>query len=268
MTERFVRKGGAGRLDIAVIRLPRISNFTDFAPLEGMEDVSLRYVSRASEFGDPDAVFLPGTKNTIGDLLWMRQNGLEAKVLKHSAKGRLLFGICGGYQMLGEKIEDPEGMEQQGSVKGMGLLPMKTTFRAEKTCTRVRGHFRNVKGILEGLSQVEAEGYEIHMGISESDGEKMLSLKDAVTGKTPKEDGLCTDHVYGCYVHGIFDRAEVTETVVRALLRQKGYSGGHVKAIGQAEYKESQYDSLAKIIRDNIDMEAVYRMIREGAKAR
>ncbi len=268
LTERFVRKGGAGRLDIAVIRLPRISNFTDFAPLEGMEDVSLRYVSRASEFGDPDAVFLPGTKNTIGDLLWMRQNGLEAKVLKHSAKGRLLFGICGGYQMLGEKIEDPEGMEQQGSVKGMGLLPMKTTFRAEKTCTRVRGHFRNVKGILEGLSQVEAEGYEIHMGISESDGEKMLSLKDAVTGKTPKEDGLCTDHVYGCYVHGIFDRAEVTETVVRALLRQKGYSGGHVKAIGQAEYKESQYDSLAKIIRDNIDMEAVYRMIREGAKAR
>ncbi len=272
LTERFGRKNGAGRIDIAVIRLPRISNFTDFAPFYGMEEVSLRYVSSAGEFGDPDAVILPGTKNTIGDLLWLRQNGLEAKILRHSAGGKLLFGICGGYQMLGEVIEDPEGMEQQGSVRGMGLLQMKTVFVPEKTRTRVRGHFQRVKGLLHELEQVEIEGYEIHMGISErrdtvlADGQEcyedgLLVLRDGASQGDRKEDGMCTDHIYGCYVHGIFDQARVTEVMVRALLRQKGYAGGHVKAVDMREYKEEQYDKLAQIIRENIDMEAVYRII-------
>ena len=237
-----------------------------------MEEVSLRYVSSAGEFGDPDAVILPGTKNTIGDLLWLRQNGLEAKILRHSAGGKLLFGICGGYQMLGEVIEDPEGMEQQGSVRGMGLLPMKTVFVPEKTRTRVRGHFQRVRGLLHELEQVEIEGYEIHMGISKrqdtvpkedqrryEDG--LLVLRDGAAQGEQKEDGMCTDHVYGCYVHGIFDQAKVAEVIVRALLRQKGYAGDHVKAVDMREYKEEQYDKLAQIIRENIDMEAVYRII-------
>ena len=170
LTERFDKKGTAGRIDIAVIRLPRISNFTDFAPLESMEAVSLRYVKSAGELGDPDAVILPGTKNTIADLLWLRQGGLEAKILRHSAKGKLVFGICGGYQMLGNTISDPDGIEQRGTVKGMGLLPMKTTFMPEKTRTRVRGHFGEVKGLLAELTGTEVEGYEIHMGVTETDG--------------------------------------------------------------------------------------------------
>lgn len=265
LTERFEKKGTAGKIDIAVIRLPRISNFTDFAPLESMKDVSVRYVGSAGEFGEPDAVILPGTKNTIADLLWLRQNGLEAKILRHSAQGKLLFGICGGYQMLGNVIEDPDGMEQQGDVQGMGLLPMKTTFMPEKTRTRVKGHFQEVKGLLHELSRVEVEGYEIHMGITETDGEKMLMLTDDVAQGEPKADGLCSDHVYGCYVHGIFDRAEVVEIIVRALLRQKGYSGEHVKAVDQSEYKEEQYNRLADIIRENMDMDAVYRIIEKGA---
>lgn len=267
LTERFGRKGKPGRVDIAVIRLPRISNFTDLAPLEGMEDVTLRYVSRAGEFGDPDAVILPGTKNTIADLLWLRQSGLEAKIVRHSGKGRLVFGICGGYQMLGESIEDPEGIEQKGSVRGLGLLPMKTTFVPEKTRTRVKGHFQKIRGLLGGLEQVEIEGYEIHMGVSETREEKMLWLRDAAAQGAPKEDGLCTDHVYGCYVHGIFDRAEVVEEVVGALLRQKGYCGEAVKAVDLSEYKEEQYDRLAGIIRENVDMDAVYRILNaDGEK--
>ncbi len=261
LTERFARKGKNGRVDIAVIRLPRISNFTDFAPLEGMEDVTLRYVGSAGEFGSPDAVMLPGTKNTIADLLWLRQSGLEAKILRHSDQGRLVFGICGGYQMLGESIEDPQGVEQKGSVRGLGLLPMKTRFAPEKTRTRVKGYFQEIGGLLGGLNQVEAEGYEIHMGVSETRGKRMLRLTDTVTQGAPKEDGLCTDHVYGCYVHGIFDRAEVAAGVVGALLCQKGYCGEGVKAVNQSEYKEAQYDKLAKIVRENVDMDAVYRMI-------
>lgn len=263
LTERFSKKDKSGRIDIAVIRLPRISNFTDFAPLEGMEDVSLRYVSRVSEFGDPDAVMLPGTKNTIGDLKWLRQSGLEARILSHSARGRLLFGICGGYQMLGERIEDPEGLEWKGSIKGLGLLPMTTTFVPKKTCTRVKGRFQNVRGLLHELNHMEAEGYEIHMGVSKTTGEQILGLTDDTAGGTKKEDGLCTDHVYGCYVHGIFDRPEITEVIVRALLGQKGYTDESVKAFDMAEYKEEQYDKLAGIIRESIDMEAVRRMIEE-----
>lgn len=262
LTERFEKKRKAGRIDIAVIRLPRISNFTDFAPLEVMEDVSLRYVSHAGEFGAPDMVILPGTKNTIADLLWLRQNGLEAKILQHSARGRLLFGICGGYQMLGEVITDPEGAEQKGSIQGMGLLPMKTLFAPKKTRTRVKGHFQKVKGLLHELNQIEVEGYEIHMGITESEGEGMLKLADDVTQGPVKEDGLCSDHVYGCYVHGIFDRAEVAGVIVRALLRQKGYSGDDVKAVNMAEYKEEQYNKLADIIRENVDMETIRQIIR------
>ena len=122
LTERFQKKDNAGLVDVAVIRLPRISNFTDIAPLEALGEVSVRYVGSPAEFGDPDAVILPGSKNTIQDLLWMRQNGLEAKILRHASKGGLVFGICGGYQMLGEEVSDPAGVEQKGSVRGLGLL--------------------------------------------------------------------------------------------------------------------------------------------------
>ena len=141
LTERLRRKDSAGLVDIAVIRLPRISNFTDFAPLESLEEVSVRYIGSPAEFGEPDAVFLPGSKNTIRDLLWMRQNGLEAKILRFADRGGLVFGICGGYQMLGQEISDPDGTEQKGTVTGMGLLPVRTVFRQEKKRTRAEGQF-------------------------------------------------------------------------------------------------------------------------------
>jgi len=261
LTQRFDKKTAAGLVDIVVIRLPRIANFTDFAPLEGVEEASLRYVGSPGEFGSPDAVILPGSKNTMSDLLWMRQNGLEAKVLQHSAQGGLVFGICGGYQMLGEEIDDPDGTEQVGSVSGMGLLPIKTTFTAKKTRTRVKGRFLDIEGILAGLSQVEIEGYEIHMGISETRQEGILSLVDEVSGGPAKTDGSSKGNVYGCYVHGIFDKPEVTRAIVGALLSRKGYDPDLVRAIDMAAYKEEQYDKLAGIIRESLDMKAVYEII-------
>ena len=131
LSERFERKEKAALLDIAVIRLPRISNFTDFAVLECREEVSLRYVSKAGDFGNPDLVILPGSKNTMEDLLWLRQSGLEGKVLRHASSGKPVFGICGGYQMLGEEIRDPEGVERGGTIKAMGLLPAVTVFEGK-----------------------------------------------------------------------------------------------------------------------------------------
>ena len=141
LTERFERPQEVGQIDMAVIRIPRISNFTDFNPLESIQGVSLRYVKNPSELGNPDMIILPGTKNTMEDLLWMRENGLEALILKEAAKGKLIFGICGGYQMMGETLSDPHGVEAGGTIKGMGLLPMDTVFAKKKTRTRVEGSF-------------------------------------------------------------------------------------------------------------------------------
>lgn len=132
LTERFQKKEKPGLIDLAVIRFPRISNFTDLAPLEAVEEVSVRYVSSPAEFGNPDAVILPGTKNTISDLLWMRQNGLEARILKHSAQNKPVFGICGGYQMLGGNLR-PNSEEYGGTVQGMGLLDTKDCVPSGKT---------------------------------------------------------------------------------------------------------------------------------------
>ena len=180
LTERFETKRTVDMIDIAVIRVPRISNFTDFNPLESIQGVSLRYVKNPSELGNPDMIILPGTKNTMEDLLWMRENGLEALILKEAAKGKLIFGICGGYQMMGETLSDPHGVEAGGTIKGMGLLPMDTVFARKKTRTRVEGSFSQLTGAFAKLSDTALEGYEIHM---RENGLEALILKEAAKGK-------------------------------------------------------------------------------------
>lgn len=271
LTERFQKKGGAGLVDVAVIRLPRISNFTDIAPLEAMDEINVRYVSTPAEFGIPDAVILPGSKNTIEDLLWMRQNGLEAKVIRYASDGGLVFGICGGYQMLGEEVSDPEGAERKGSVRGMGLLPVRTIFTGEKTRTRVQGRFQALHGILKELSGVSFEGYEIHMGGStlidaaESGGQplvKFSALQDPEAAFCA--DGAQNSNVYGCYVHGIFDAPECAKEFAGALLKKKGYDPSQLTVTDWKAYKEEQYDKLADIIRASLDMERIYRIIETG----
>lgn len=268
LTERFVKKNSTGLIDIAVIKLPRISNFTDFAPLESLEEVSLRYVSTAGDIGNPDAVIIPGSKNTIEDLLWMRQSGLETLVVRHAEKGKLTFGICGGYQMLGEEICDPEGVERKGSIAGMGLLPTKTIFAADKTRTRVSGTFGKVTGILAELCDVRIEGYEIHMGTTEftEPAEALVQIQDETKGGAVKADGVFRGNVYGCYIHGIFDETDVIRGVVEALLRQKGYDPDTVQIKDRKAHKEEQYDKLADIIRANLDMKAIYEIMEMQQK--
>ncbi len=268
LSERFYKKSTTGLVDIAVIRLPKISNFTDFNPFEYIEEVSLRYVSNPAELMDPDMIILPGTKNTIEDLLWLRESGLEAKILQHAARGKVIFGVCGGYQMLGNTISDPSGIETKNhtleKVKGLGLLPNDTIFMPEKTRTRVNGVFTHVEGVLKGLRGVELEGYEIHMGITTSSKPNCIRLQsDTEVGET-KEDGTCKGNVYGTYVHGVFDSSNVVNGIVRALLEAKGYNGKDVRALDINEYKETQYNQLADAIRKNLDMDAIYRIIEEG----
>lgn len=278
LTERFQKKENAGLVDIAVIRLPRISNFTDIAPLEALEEAGVRYVGTPSEFGEPDAVILPGSKNTIRDLLWMRQNGLEAKILRFASEGGLAFGICGGYQMLGQEVSDPDGAEQKGTVRGLGLLPTRTVFEKEKTRTRVQGRFLAAEGILKELSGTELEGYEIHMGetfLSEH-AKSFVEFED-ITDKDDsgaadisgnvRADGAQCGNVYGCYVHGIFDAPGCAKGFLSALLKQKGYDPSGIQATDWKAYKEEQYDKLADIIRESLDMERIYQIIEKGNDA-
>ena len=247
LTDRFSRKNEKAAVDIAVIRLPRISNFTDFNPLEYLDGVSLRYVGSVAELGEPDLIILPGTKNTMGDLRFLRESGLEAKILRHAAAGKPVIGICGGYQMLGETLSDPDCVEYGGEMAGLGLLPVSTVFAGKKTRTRVNGTLPQLGGIFSSLSGQPYEGYEIHMGITGADG--------IVTG---------CGNVYGTYLHGFFDREEVTKAVAGALFRQKGLDPDAVRAFDIAAYKEEQYDKLAAAVRSALDMEAVYRIINQG----
>lgn len=247
LTERFSRRNTAAAIDIAVIRLPRISNFTDFNPLEYMEQVSVRYVSSPGQLGDADLIILPGTKNTMDDLLWMRQNGLEAAVQKHAAKGKPVLGICGGFQMLGRSIRDPLGVEHGGQINGMGLLPLETEFAGEKTRTRTQGVLDRVDGPLASLSGQPFDGYEIHMGLTGTD-------RNLVNWK----------NVYGTYLHGIFDRPETAQALISALMREKGMDPAAVKALDIAAYKQRQYDILADGLRRSLDMDEVYRIVERG----
>ena len=270
LSERLDFRGNgdtAALIDIAVIRLPRISNFTDLNVMETIPGVSVRYVKNAQELKDPDMIVLPGSKNTISDLLWMRQNGLEAAILKQAGTGKVVFGICGGFQMLGETLADPLGIETSGEVRGMGLLPIDTVFLDEKTRTRVTGSFLTGDTIFDSLKdqKLEAEGYEIHMGQStlKAGAKHLLSLTDAVTGQT-KQDGAYKENVFGSYVHGIFDGAGIARTVIQALAEKKGVQMGDIGSMTYAEYKETQYDLLAASLREYLNMEKIYRILETG----
>lgn len=256
------KKNRDALVDIAVIRLPRLSNFTDFTVFSVIPEAGLRYVERAADLGSPDLVILPGTKNTIGDLLWMRENGLEAGVLKLASKSVPIFGICGGYQMLGESLEDPYGVEsarESGVISGMGLLPVRTVFEKEKTRTRVSGSCAFVEGIFEELSGLKIEGYEIHMGETVRAVPPMAYVMEAqADSHLTKMDGCQRGNVYGTYIHGFFDHENIAETIVDALLKKKGVAAADRAEFSYKKYKEEQYDRLAEIVRESLDMEAVY----------
>ena len=265
LTERFETKRTVDLIDIAVIRVPRISNFTDFNPLESIPGVSLRYVKNTQELGNPDMILLPGTKNTMEDLLWMRENGLEALILKEAAKGKLIFGICGGYQMLGETLSDPHGVEAGGTIKGMGLLPMDTVFAEKKTRTRVEGRFGEITGVFAPLKDTRLEGYEIHMGetVLKGNAKSVTRIQDSVSGEQ-KADGGYLENVCGTYVHGVFDKEAVAEAIVKIIGEKKGIDVSDMTGMDFQAFKETQYDILAEELRKHLDMKKIYEILKEG----
>ena len=269
LTTRFEAHGETGLIDVAVIRTPRISNFTDFNPLESIPGVTVRYVGSVRELGHPDLIALPGTKNTMGDLKWLRQSGLETAICKEANKGTMILGVCGGFQMLGESLSDPYGVEEGGSMHGIGLLPMKTVFSRSKTRTRVEGRICPMGGFFAPLAGIPVEGYEIHMGESiMTEGNTaaqapVFSLTDMVSGQN-RQDGISAGQVLGTYVHGLFERQEAAEGFIRLVAEKKGIDIGSFSGVDFAAFKESQYDILAAGLRENLDLKAIYRILEEG----
>jgi len=229
--------------DIAVIRLNHISNFTDFDTFEQLPGVSVRYVKTPSELGNPDIIIIPGSKNTLEDLRAIKDNGLadlvKTKVLRDNTP---IFGICGGYQMLGRRIEDPEGVESGGYEEGLSLLPVDTVLGKEKTRTNFEGVISGATGKFEGLKGKSVEGYEIHMGTT--------TPYENLTEFTSERTGFCKGNVYGTYIHGFFDRKEILEAVT-----------GFEVTMDYKAFRETQYDLLAEQLRAALDMDYIYEIM-------
>ena len=248
LSDKLETRSAKGIIDIAVIRLPHISNYTDFDVFLQYNDISVRYAANCNELGEPDMIVVPGTKSTIADMRWLRESGLEAAIKK--AVGKVpIFGICGGYQMLGKKIADPDNSEGGGEIEGMGLLKTSTVFSAEKHQTQTRGRFMQIGGMLSALSGLDFTGYEIHMGKTTGSADRLLDCGGAYSGS-----------VYGCYIHGIFDEPQVSLAVVRTLYERRGlhFDGN---CIDRRTYKEKQFDILADEVRKNLDTELIYSII-------
>ena len=190
---------------------------------------------------------------------------MEKAIVKAHNAGTVVFGICGGYQMLGELLSDPEGIEEGGEMRGIGLLPMKTVFADNKTRTRTEGTFENISGMLSGLSGMKLEGYEIHMGQSTPTKEMsgLTAITDNVTG-TSKTEGAYYDNVYGSYVHGIFDGEGIAQAIVGAIAKEKGIELENLESFNYQEYKETQYDKMAAILREHLDVDKIYKILEEG----
>lgn len=246
--ERRPAPPGAAVIDIGVVHLPHISNATDFEPLERAPDVSVRYLESAEEFGEPDVVILPGTKSTVADFEWMRQQGIADRVLDHVGQGGWVIGICGGYQMLGRAICDPEGVESlHQKVPGLGLLAATTTFKARKRLVRVEGVCR-----IPGLEDVPVCGYEIHQGRTDADAGILpaFQLTRLFDSDTDQIDGaVASVGCFGTYLHGLFDHAAFLRAYINRLREHKGLASLPVYAY---DTRPKNFDQLADWLRDSI----------------
>lgn len=240
---------GSNGVEIAVIRLPRISNFTDFDPL-AYDGARVKYVARASELGEPDAVVIPGTKNTLSDLEWLREQGFEKRL--HELAGRVpIIGICGGYQMLGRRILDAgvEDKNRRGVTSGLGLLDVNTEFSEyAKTTKQVEGVVLPVNGFFGGLRGSRVKGYEIHMGgTRRGKGVRPLFDLNGRPDGAVSEDGM----VMGTYLHGVFDSAGFRRAFLGALKPSSSLG------MDAEELWRESIERAAKVVEESVDIDAV-----------
>lgn len=242
VTERIKNQQKLG-VDIAVIRLPHMSNFTDFNMLASLEGVNVRYIQHPSEINNAKIIVIPGSKNTINDLEFIRGSGFENIIIREANKGTVIFGICGGYQILGNNIKDIHGVEGSiQSVKGIGLLEIDTIFNEEKNTKQT---------VAKDNDGLVLAGYEIHNGESITSNNENIWLKD----NDDKVVGMrnSSGNVYGTYLHGILDNKEFVKKLISSF--------AEINVFNYEDYKQEQYDKLCELLEENIDMSKVEEII-------
>lgn len=257
-----------GDIRIAVIQTPKISNFTDFDALAHEKDVALYYVKSVEDLGEPDVIMLPGSKNTTEDMLYLRKSGLGEKILAHAKVGKAVIGICGGYQMLGEVIRDPQHTESQNDeVAGLGLLGMETVFASEKLTSQVVAQCQDLHFMGQSISANNLQGYEIHMGHTAftREADKHPFTVCQRRGKAcASQEGTANaaGNVFGTYIHGVFDNDVFRRSVLNALRHSKGLEALTNTRNVMAE-KQQAYEHLADVVENALDMEKLYQIMGE-----
>lgn len=233
------------KVRIGVVKLPHISNYTDFNVLERHPEVNLFYITFAEEIEEADIIIIPGSKNTLADLNYLRKKGFAAGITRAREAGKSVIGICGGYQMMGNIISDPEGIEGEISdLPGLGLLPVSTVLTDTKTTRQVQFCFLD--------SDEVCEGYEIHMGRTESDSPLTKNVDGDVDGC------FADERCFGSYIHGILDNPVVLDYILSPYRTQTAMSDFDYR-----EFKESQYDALAAWLREYVDIERIYKIMMD-----
>lgn len=260
---------GRGRLDapiqIGVLQLPRISNFTDINAFIGLPDTRIRYIKKGEAIGDVDMLIIPGTKNSVLDLLYLKDRGYDREILKLAQNGAIIAGICGGYQMLGQKLLDPLGTEAgMGSIEGLGLLPVITTFESQKITHCVKGEIRASEGFWKSIHGQSVSGYEIHMGRSElgPDASHLIEIKSRSGLSETIMDGAAAPggRIFGTYLHGVFDNLNLMLALINELRTSKD-----LPLLQQAElpfyHNKHKYDILAQTVRESLNMDHLYNIM-------
>jgi len=268
LAERFRKREEAGKeINVEVLYLPHVSNFTDFNVFETQEDVSLRYVMRGESIGEPDILIIPGSKNTIEDLMYLRNSGLEEQILRLHKAGKIIVGICGGYQILGRSIKDPLGTESAvDEINGLALLNAETVFEEIKTTTQIEGETIGFEhGFLSEIDSHSVKGYEIHMGQTKLlDGTSpFLKITKRLEDDVEVLDGGINEkgNVFGTYIHGVFDNIGFTRGILNKIREEKGLENINSSIDSFDEFKEREYKKLAKIVRENVDIDKIYEIV-------
>lgn len=236
-------------IDVAIIRLPRISNFTDIDPLFEEPGVGPRFVSSLKDLKQPDVIILPGTKNTVEDFAWLQESGLAQGILQQVQKGVKVVGICGGYQMLGESICDESAIEGSGGTYlSLGLLPIETHFVREKQTVQVQG---------KSVTGHNVQGYEIHLGRSTATKE----ITPFITFEDGRHDGVYTEQIFGTYVHGIFQNRHFTRYYFNQIRAEKNLELISDEVLSDDDRREQAYEMLDEHVRKHLDMEKIYHFI-------
>jgi adenosylcobyric acid synthase len=254
------RWGTPGALDIAVVRLPLISNFDDFEPLAQEPGVHVRFVLAADEILGADVVILPGSKGTVSDLQWLVATGLAQAIRRAAADGRPIVGVCGGYQMLGEVVHDPDHVESDArSTRALGLLAVVTTFAPQKRTVRVRARVAGTSGLFSGAAGSEVLAYEIHAGRSRASSPSPFTILERGNRPVHDADGTVSEagNVVGTYLHGLFANDSLRRAFLRALAARKGVAADP----RWGTRARDRYERLADAVARAVDLAAVAKLV-------